>query len=169
MSFFRISTAMFFSFILEISSRTLGSNREKFSPTVLLSNRLMTPSLWMLALRRLLICSLISLRDKGLPPCPPMVIFIIIARTASKYAASWRSCSVVILEQRECAWRSRSASFANRSFKGLSSPCGFAPRMKFTPEEISLPLCNGVPSANPLISKPCIKSLQTWSFSLNFG
>ena len=56
---------MFFSFILEISSKNLGSNNE--NPVSISENKLMTPSLLIEAFSNSLIRSLISFRESFLP------------------------------------------------------------------------------------------------------
>ena len=134
-------------------------------PEVLLSNKLITPSLWTAALSRSFIWSFISFKDKLLPPVPPYVILITDERTASIYAASWRSCSVVILEHKEWDCFNSIASFKNKSF--LSGVLGS--KMKFIPPVISFAIVSGEPPIKPLKSNPCSKSLQTCNFSWNFG
>ena len=99
-SFLSNSTARFFSFIFATSWRNFGSNRENSS--LMSEKRLITPSLLILCFKSSLILAFISGKDIFLPT-PVLASFKTSTRTDSKNAASIRSSSSTIDEQRDNA------------------------------------------------------------------
>ena len=142
-NFLSNSTAKFFSFIFEISSKNLGSNKENSS--LMSENRLITPSLLILCLRSSFILSFISGREIFLPLLPEQVKRTTKTRTASIKAASIRKFSSIKDEHKERACLRSKASLTKSSF------CFSFSRaiIKFTAPLISFARSKFLPLAKP--------------------
>ena len=138
-SFFKSSTARFFSLIFAISSKNFGSKIE--NSVCASANKLMTPSLFMLCFNSSLIRLFISVSVNCFP-LPPAARRTTVMRTASKKAASMRVVSSTRLAHRERACLMSRASFIRIFFVDWASSCPLLfSRMKLTAPVIIFAFC----------------------------